>query len=81
MTLSENDCEGFAYMLVRFLRNVAMDAEAIIISSEYTILLSDPAKKIIEFAAVADTISPSNNRLGVTYDCATFVFAGRSIRI
>ncbi|MBD0359895.1 MAG: hypothetical protein ICV56_04185 [Nitrososphaeraceae archaeon] len=62
-------------------RNAAIDAEAIIISSEYTILLSVPAKKIIEFAAVADTISPSNNRLGVMYVCATIVFAERSIRI
>ena len=58
-----------------------MDAEAIIMSSEFTILLSVPAKKIIEFAAVADTISPSNNRLGVMYVCATIVFAWRSIRI
>ena len=57
-----------------------MDAEAIIISSEYIILVSAPAKKIIEFAAVAETISPSNNRLGVIRVSATSVFAGCSIR-
>jgi hypothetical protein len=57
-----------------------MDTEAIIISSEYIILVSVPAKKIIQFAAVAETISPSNNRLGVMRVSATSVFAGCSIR-
>jgi hypothetical protein len=57
-----------------------MDAEAIIISSEYIILVSAPAKKIIEFAAVAETISPSNNRLGVMRVSATSVVTGCSIR-
>jgi hypothetical protein len=33
-----------------------MEAEAIIISSEYIILVSVPAKKIIEFAAVAERL-------------------------
>jgi hypothetical protein len=56
-------------------RNAAMDAAAIIISSEYTALDSSPEKKIIEFAAVADTISPSNNRLGVISVCDTSVYS------
>jgi hypothetical protein len=53
-----------------------MDAAAIIISSEYTALDSSPEKKIIAFAAVADTIRPSNNRLGVISVCDTSVYAG-----